>query len=677
MEQLGKGHDPSRTLEENPKTGGREALRIIKQWEQTPEGQRYVQAGESASIRAKQLGFNSVTEYQQVQQFAGRPTKQDLPLTPAGVYQTPSGLMSIDPKQLEGGVPPAGARYVGATSPTPTTTTPTFDFKQYAADYAATQTSEIPKGVIPKTIYYYGRAERKVSSYIPTLSGLQTHFTSRLSPEARKEFAKTEQKYFAEQTATEKKLYGIGTGYYSQLQEKPVAFAATTAAFTTLPVAISGIGKVGKYVGAAKVAKVFPKTTARIGTTIKIGLPAAYGTSVVIRTTTEGSFDPEKFGRIAAAEITPMATGTYFGSKALTKYSGWWRTRGRTEISTESLIPESVLKGGKKFPTAPASMHKKLFLEQSQRIPEFKKPTMYHATGEGFWKKGFIVSTKKTSEFRGLYGSYGVSPHFLRIKSKTSLYGGKFFQPYEKPSVLAFQPKGFVEGTKAPEGYAFIPKIKPEVEAVYPPTKGGEIISKKYFFKYKETRVPIDVGVPTIKVKTKLPKDQISKPIDYSSYGSVSKSYIITPSSLAIVSAKSLISSSKVSAVSSSKIIVSKKKYPRTITPYETPPTYYQPYKTRYKITPTTRPPTYYPPTYYPTTRPPKRPPVMPPIIRVTSTRVKTTLKPQLKPQPKKYQASLRSKALGIYIKTIPTTYKIGAGGIATRPIIVTRKKIK
>ena len=144
---------------------------------------------------------------------------------------------------------------------------------------------------------------------------------------------------------------------------------------------------------------------------------------------------------------------------------------------------------------------------------------------------------------------------------------------------------------------------------------------------------------------------------------------------------------SEVISHSSSRFIYSPSKYKsygydlyRTIyrtTPDKTPTlTYSYDQPTSYKITPAMGIGTgVLPLDKYPT--PSKSKLGIPPIIRVTSTRVKTTLKPQLKPQPKKYQASLRSKAFGITATKISGAYKIGAGGIATRPIIKVKKKKK
>jgi len=164
---------------------------------------------------------------------------------------------------------------------------------------------------------------------------------------------------------------------------------------------------------------------------------------------------------------------------------------GRKEIASEKLIPKDVTSGKETFPTAPKSEHYKLFKYKSQRLPDAKDPVMYHATGQKFWKDGFVVG-KGASEYEGLYGSYGVSPHFTRIGGKYTFYGGKFFDPYGKPAVAVITPTKFVMGTSAKQGQAFIPTLKTEIEAVLPPPTPLIKTGQNYFSKWKGIRFTID-----------------------------------------------------------------------------------------------------------------------------------------------------------------------------------------
>jgi len=342
---------------------------------------------------------------------------------------------------------------------------------------------------------------------------------------------------------------GIFPGYYGGLREKPLKTAALTATFFVASKVLSLVGA-----GITKVAgPVATKVVGKVAGPTLLGL-YSYGTYQRIKEEPTWIRRGEKFGEIGATEVTPMITGGYLGAKVWPKVEGWWATRGRKEIPTERLVPKEVITGKERLVKAPsgrisAKEYLRLFKEGRYRLPDYKEPMMYHATGAKFWKGGGFEVTPGASEFPGLYGAYGISPHFLRTGGASySLYGGDLFSPYGKPGVATVIPKKFIIGKKAPLGYAFIPAIKPEVEAIIPPTTKVILVGKSQFFRWDNIRVPIDVFKTTTGVTTGLtaiPVSQVS-----ASYYFPSSYPITTPSSMLVGIGVSYYKPSEISRVS-------------------------------------------------------------------------------------------------------------------------------
>lgn len=204
-------------------------------------------------------------------------------------------------------------------------------------------------------------------------------------------------------------------------------------------------------------------------------------------------------------------------------------TLGRTKIPAENLIPEEVLSGKTNFPLGGspqmsnierAKVHKNLFENSPYRLPNQQRTGIFHATPERFAGKGTIVKGS-TSEFQGLYGSYGISPHFLKVdKASNSIldYFTGDISLSSKPGVMQITPNKLVIGKSGKVGEAFIPGIKTEVEAILPPETALERTGQNYFFKYKGKRIPIDEYkvIPNDKINNAIPKK--NNLVDLSSY---------------------------------------------------------------------------------------------------------------------------------------------------------------
>ena len=289
---------------------------------------------------------------------------------------------------------------------------------------------------------------------------------------------------------------GYVSGYLTGLKEKPLKTATLTGVAFVAPEVLG-------WVGAGSTALIGAELTKTIGTAAGLGITAVYGRSVVERVALEPTWEEKgfKLGEISATEITPFAVGGYLGVKTWPKIEGYLRTIGRKEIPIEKLVPKEVLYGDKKFVEAPSGKisgkeYLKLFKEESQILPGIKEPTLYHATGQKFWNSQLKVKytpEMETSELKGLYGAYKISPYFLKVQGGYSLYGADVLGGYGKPGIAGIIPKKFILGYTAKPGTAFIPAIKPEVEAILPLGSEAKLLSKDFFFKWKGVRIPIDV----------------------------------------------------------------------------------------------------------------------------------------------------------------------------------------
>lgn len=409
-----------------------------------------------------------------------------------------------------------------------------------------------------------------------------------------------------------KVAYETIRGELTELKEHPVKVAGTTALWflgsEVLGLAGKGVSAFGKATGISPMLSTTTRTTvpslfmakvspSQIWTGVKIAgataLAALYTKSIVkrIQASPEGqkSFT---FGRIMMGEVQPMVIGSYLGAVTFPEIKGRLRTLGRTEIPKSELIPRDVdiMGGAKRFPEAPRGQHLRLFLSESQRIPEYNEPMMYHQTGQQWWKggKGFEVSyvpEMESSEFKGLYGSYGVSPYFLKIGGANyKVLGYDFLPSTPSPATAVVIPTKFVKGVISKLGEAFVPSIKTEVEAILPIGTVAEPLSQKYFYTIQGVRIPLDIfRTVTGEGATKLISKGIVSPSSYigASTSIISPSQLLTSYSLRLSYEPLKISSEILTTPSSSmKIseISSKISYKPSSFKYE--PSYKPSYKT-------------------------------------------------------------------------------------------------
>jgi hypothetical protein len=294
---------------------------------------------------------------------------------------------------------------------------------------------------------------------------------------------------------------GVGLGLAQDIKEKPLKNLALYGVgagigfgFAATGTAISSIPKIGSTAG-------------MVFKTGEIGL-GVYGAGSYVITTSKKIYNAKtnyERGKILSVDLKDaslIGLGYSKGVKGYQITQGIIRTTGRTEIPTEKIITEEILSGQKKFVENPtgrinAKEYKKLFETKSQVVPEIKEPMGYHQAPASFWKGDKLeVTSPGSSEFPGLYTAYRPSPYFLKIQSGYSTI--KFniktlFQPYGKPGTAAIIPTKFVLGKSAKPGQAFIPAIKPEVEAIFPVGTKASLLNSKYYYNWKGVRIPLDI----------------------------------------------------------------------------------------------------------------------------------------------------------------------------------------
>jgi len=271
---------------------------------------------------------------------------------------------------------------------------------------------------------------------------------------------------------------------------------------------LAGFAVSGTIASAGLISPSF-KIATKIGTTLAgVGLTGYYGAKIYEEVKLSPNYGT-KGGvvGIAAKDVTLFGFGFGRGGKAFQQVGGWWRTKGRTEVLAKDLIPTEVLSGKKTFPTALGRQHYKLFVSGKAGKIIGETSGGFHASPEKFWNGGEIIPIKGSSELPGLYTAHVISPHFAKISDGGTEY--KLFGLIEGglPGVAYLKPKGFRTAewikvgkkrykwvTPVKQGFADIPKMKPEVEAIFRPGSGVySFESGKYYTKIKGVRVPIDV----------------------------------------------------------------------------------------------------------------------------------------------------------------------------------------
>lgn len=231
---------------------------------------------------------------------------------------------------------------------------------------------------------------------------------------------------------------------------------------------------------------------------------------------------PYEQGSIVGVDLKDYALiglGTSGGIKGFKQTVGYFKTMGKTELD----IPQGdypTLAAGKQLQTFKNNIYKELG----------KEAGAFHTTPNQFWMDK-ITPTAGTSELPALYGGHYISRPFAKIGGSGSSISTKGIiqemtsTTYE-PAVAFLKPKGFRlnKGVKTPtyfigeqafkykfskparKGYADIPNIKSEGEALFRKEAGSyNIESSNFYVKIKGVRVPLDtfkyegglIGTPT------------------------------------------------------------------------------------------------------------------------------------------------------------------------------------
>jgi hypothetical protein len=326
----------------------------------------------------------------------------------------------------------------------------------------------------------------------------------------------------------------------SYIDKKPIAefisggvqgFIPSTAGDVALTAVTAGVGAgVGfSLKGASAIVTKVPKVGSYLSSGIKgVGFVGgglltaeAVGTTVSSIVATPGAEEKGKIFGETSREFLAFGKGFGFGEKKFVQARGLFETRGLDLLPQERLIPPEVLSGEKSFPLAPKKKQLGLFEGTAEKFPELSEgiPGGFHSSPGKILTKGEVSPLPGTSELPGLFISSFVSKHFLKIGGKGSSSFklpkvSEIFSPEVSPSISFFKPKKFriskgvpteayeVGGQKfkykfsdAPkEGYADVPLIKTEIEAILRPdtgiyTKG----SKKYYSEIEGVRIPIEV----------------------------------------------------------------------------------------------------------------------------------------------------------------------------------------
>lgn len=438
------------------------------------------------------------------------------------------------------------------------------------------------------------------------------------------------------------------------VRDKPLKNVVLLGIGGGIGVATRFIGKGSAVVGGTKAGqilkKVNPLTKAQLrGVGIGAGVAVTSTYSASVLKDLRGKSSDEIAGKIAVEvkDLALLGVGTRAGIKAYDVGSDLRRTFGSARVATEDIVAPEFFKG-QKYPKIrggqTAGQLKQEFYNPVTAIREQAGiPRMFTASPATFKKT--TTAGAGSSELPGLYGAPRLSATFLKVQSERKFkpFGFTGIFATSEPTALRTELSGlgFVPGTRGRQrnlrpldnqlrmffkdqaelGKAYIPFIKTEKEAIL--TAGSEIkvYQSKYFFKFKGRRVPIFEAKTTGEAGVK----EIGKVDDfikkYYSYGSKSRTPLISPLSLSTSSSRKLFSSKALKSsglASSSKYGVSSKaSYKNSYNPsrISSPPSYPSPPSSP-SYSPPSRPPSSppYSPPGSPPSRPPK-PPRSPPII--------------------------------------------------------------
>lgn len=467
----------------------------------TPEQRRRIEVAGTTQIPQRQFLQADIKE---AQFQSGQASAADLLLgggTPSREYATGTRIRE-DFGQVESQVYAPGTIYEvqtdtftpsGITTRIPITKTYTVGEDWSSRPSTATEIKQLQD--YSKAIAYEQTALKSRPSDISIWYGEQKGRYKRFAAEPFYDKEATQQ-LFGESKAG-KFTGGVVTGFIPSTKGGVVTTGIITAAtagagfaFKGISYGVSRIPAIGKYA-----------STAVKGT--EIGVGAYLGGSYALSTATKLEYakDWTQRGEIigtSAREVGAGVTGYRLGVKGFDITKGYLTTRGR---------PYNIEIPTGEYPTAPVKEQLSLF--KKNIYPELgKKPGAFHTTGERFWKTGEITPQIGTSELPGLYGSTKISTPFARItgssvsRAKWIPTMRELFTTEGSPGVAYLQPKGFRYSPAKPgkwyypakPGYADVPGIKTEIEAIFRPEAGSYIIdSSKYYTTIKGVRVPLDV----------------------------------------------------------------------------------------------------------------------------------------------------------------------------------------
>lgn len=526
-------------------------------------------------------------------------------------------------------------------------------------------------------------------------------------------------------------------GEYEGIKSSPMKAAITGGLF------FFGTGVLGAGTKFVKGTGVLAKITAATGITGKalkpaviitgVGLTTLYGTSVVERVKNPeflpGKSSAYKLGWISSTEIQPAIIGGYAGAEFWPRAESWWRLRGTKVISKESLIEPQVLAGKENYPqfkvgTTPTGARMEFYqgeyslprargelptweehywisgYEGGKAYPEMLNPSgMWHTTISQYPDISRVMSPEqlaaqgiKGSELPGLFGGPSVSPAFLRVGNRYSLYnvntqiGIDWGEPTANwiniPKGIETTPRG-VKGLS--QGYEFLlntadkekayvtlgfyPKM--EEQAILPPGAVFEKVTTKPIESFWLQGYKIGIQESTVIGGNKI---RIPEGINPQSIltGSASSYLINVPSYSAInpYSSAFLYASSGISGKYSYKSTPSYSyTSPYSYTSYAPSTPSYPKYTSYSPSVPSV--PSYkyysYPPSSIIKPLPATILPTLPPQFFDLGSKVSS----QLRKQPFKYQPSFTASVLGIKSKRQPKTLT----GLEFRPIVIGRRK--
>ncbi|MBK5190408.1 MAG: hypothetical protein JJE19_02795, partial [Methanosarcinales archaeon] len=323
---------------------------------------------------------------------------------------------------------------------------------------------------------------------------------------------------------------------YMGIREKPVKTAVTTAAFFALGPVLKGAGYAFKPVAKVGV-KAFPRATPWIGKwtprAVGVGLGTAYAADVGRRVyAAPPKMRMEELSKITGTELLPMGLGTYAGLKAWPKIGGFAATIGKPTIPIKQI---GVQRG---YPIRKGLTEAQL-RESFRKATLEVKPSEYRGSGrevmpyepypkravlpgevpEGVyaWRgAAYLESAKMRLAVRGTSGIKGeyYAPVYEAYFSKIPK-GGSGYVPFgwDMPRIsipsavrthaigLGSVPKAVrARGTAAISewlytqrgtGKFFMPKTKPEYEAILPLETELRLTRAEYRTRIGLQRIPI------------------------------------------------------------------------------------------------------------------------------------------------------------------------------------------